>query len=608
MTFKHALSSGLLASVATLAACEFPTRNPSDLTHQVVRVIVVPESLSLAPAQQFRFAAYGRTASGDSTGVAVSWTASGGSVAPDGMFTADTAVGDFQVSATSAPLKLSAASLVRIRRRPVASVTVTPASVSLQGGQTAQLAAMPRDSAGNALPRRAVTWASDNPNAASVDGTGLVTANAGGSATITATSEGQSGSAAVTVAVTTVPVATVSVTPASLSLTVGQTGQLTATPQDVTGAPLTGRVVTWVSSNTLVATVNGSGLVTAKAAGSATITATSESRSGGAAVTVTNVPVSTVSVTPASLSLTVGQTGQLTATPQDASGAPLTGRVVTWASSNTAVAMVNGSGLVTANAAGSATITATSEGQSGSATVTATVATAATGLDFPGNVSVPTVRFEFTSPFAAYPATYIWRVYPRQQAGYYTSFFHANNSSNFNNQYQYYGFHPYPYPTYPPPPGTTAVQEWEISVDGGADITGDPVVFNRWYLQVAVVYKDGSGTHHTYYWDWPDTTHQIHWDGSLYAAAPNPAIMVGDNPWNPGEEVYDGVMRGFQFYDAALTPGQIAQEIAAPGSVRQPWYLNLNPTPGDISDKSGSGHHPSWVGTARPALWTGSGP
>ena len=72
MTFKHTLSSGLLASVATLAACEFPTRNPSDLTHQVVRVIVVPESLSLAPAQQFRFAAYGRTASGDSTGVAVS--------------------------------------------------------------------------------------------------------------------------------------------------------------------------------------------------------------------------------------------------------------------------------------------------------------------------------------------------------------------------------------------------------------------------------------------------------------------------------------------------------------------------------------------------------
>src|SRR6185503_11527932 len=110
MTFKHALSSGLLASVATLAACEFPARNPSDPIQQVVQVVVVPESLSLAPAQQFKFGAYGRTASGDSAAVAVSWSASGGSIAPDGMFAADTAVGEFQVSATSAALKLSAAS------------------------------------------------------------------------------------------------------------------------------------------------------------------------------------------------------------------------------------------------------------------------------------------------------------------------------------------------------------------------------------------------------------------------------------------------------------------------------------------------------------------
>ena len=345
--------------------------------------------------------------------------------------------------------------------------------------------------------------------------------------------------------------------------------------------------------------------MTAKAAGSATITATSEGQSGSAAVTVTTVPVATVSVTPASLSLTAGQTGQLTATPRDSAGNALPGRVVTWVSSNTVVATVSGSGLVTAKAAGSATITATSEGQSGSATVTTTAATAVTGLDFPGNVAVTsTMRFEFTSPFAAYPATYIWRVNPRQQGGYYTAFFHANNSSNFNNQYQYYGFHPYP----EPPPPLQGTEKWEISVDGGNDITGDPVVFNRWYLQVAVVEKTASNTRHTYYWDWPDTTHKIVWVGSLYAAAPNPAIMVGDNPWNPGEEVFDGVMRGFQFYDAKLTPSQIVQEIAAPGSVRQPWYLNLNPTPTDISDKSGNAHHPSWVGTQRPTLWTGSGP
>ena len=34
------------------------------------------------------------------------------------------------------------------------------------------------------------------------------------------------------------------------------------------------------------------------------------------------------------------------------------------------------------------------------------------------------------------------------------------------------------------------------------------------------------------------------------------------------------------------------------------WYLNMNPTPNDISDKSGRGHHPTWAGSGRPALWS----
>jgi hypothetical protein len=398
-------------------------------------------------------------------------------------------------------------------------------------------------------------------------------------------------------------VATVIVTPGSLGLTVGQTAQLTATPRDAAGNALSGRAITWASAAPDLAAVDSTGLVTAAAVGTTTVTATSEGQSGTAPVAVSPVPVATVSVTPPSLDLIVGETGQLTATPRDAAGNPLSDRVVTWASDPVAVAAVNGSGLVTAMAAGTATVTATSEGHGGMATVK--VNEQLTGLDFPGNDAVTTtMRFEFTAPMAAYPATYIWRVNPREQLGYYTAFFHANNSSDFNNQLEYYGFHPYP----EPPPPLLGTQKWEISVDGGSDITSDPVVFDRWYLQVAVVSKTGSNARHTYYWDWPDTTHKIVWVGSLYAAAPNPAIMVGDNPWNPGEEVFDGVMRGFQFYDVALSPSEIVQEIAAPGSVRQPWYLNLNPTPTDISDKSGRGHQPSWVGSERPTLWTGTGP
>jgi uncharacterized protein YjdB len=66
----------------------------------------------------------------------------------------------------------------------------------------------------------------------------------------------------------------------------------------------------------------------------------------------------------------VGFTAPLTALTRDASGNVLTGRVVTWTSSNTAVASVSSAGVVTGVKVGTATITATSEGKTGTATVT----------------------------------------------------------------------------------------------------------------------------------------------------------------------------------------------------------------------------------------------
>src|SRR5205823_4609778 len=226
---------------------------------------------------------------------------------------------------------------------PVSAVTVSPASASVQPGQTLQLTATTLDSAGNVLTGRTVTWSSSNTAAATVSRTGLVSGVAAGSATITALSEGQSGTAVV--AVTNAPVASVIVTPSSATVSVGQTAQLTATLRDAAGNGLSGRVVTWASSNTGVATVSSSGLASAKAAGTATITATSEGKSGTSTVTVTSVPVASVTVNPGSANLQVGQTVQLTATPKDATGNALSGRVVTWASGNSGVASVSGNGL-----------------------------------------------------------------------------------------------------------------------------------------------------------------------------------------------------------------------------------------------------------------------
>lgn len=81
-------------------------------------------------------------------------------------------------------------------------------------------------------------------------------------------------------------------------------------------------------------------------------------------------PVATVLVQPEAVTLAPGQTTTLSATPRDAGGAPLSGRTITWATGNASVATVSAAGVVTAVAAGSALISATSEGRTGTAQVT----------------------------------------------------------------------------------------------------------------------------------------------------------------------------------------------------------------------------------------------
>ena len=136
------------------------------------------------------------------------------------------------------------------------------------------------------------------------------------------------------------------------------------------GSALAGRTVQWATSNSAAATVASRGLVTATGAGSTSITATSEGVSGAADITVTLVPVASVEVTPATATLAAPSNLQLTATVRDADGNALAGRQINWTSSNTLVADVSSTGVVTGLSAGSATVTASSEGQSGSAVIT----------------------------------------------------------------------------------------------------------------------------------------------------------------------------------------------------------------------------------------------
>jgi uncharacterized protein YjdB len=339
----------------------------------VAQVAVLPTSATASVGSTVQFVAIPLDSTGTALGGRViTWASSNSSVASvdgSGLATGVSA-GSATITATSEGHSGSAAFTVSAVTVPVAAVTVSPASASVTAGQTVQLTATPKDANGNTLTGRTITWTSGNTSVATVSSSGLVSGVAAGSATITATSEGKSGTSAITVTAVTVPVATVTVSPASASVPAGQTAQLTATPKDSSGNTLTGRTIAWASSNTSVATVSSSGLVRGVVAGSATITATSEGKSGSSAITVTAVPVATVTVSPASATVFVSQTLQLSATPKDANGNTLTGRTITWGSSNSSVATVSSSGLVSGVTAGSATITATSETKSGTAAIT----------------------------------------------------------------------------------------------------------------------------------------------------------------------------------------------------------------------------------------------
>lgn len=173
--------------------------------------------------------------------------------------------------------------------------------------------------------------------------------------------------------VNTAPVANVKIEPSSLTLGLGLVAPLQATVQDAAGQVLHDRQLFWTSSDTTVATVSGAGVVTAIALGTAVIAASAEGASGTATITVTPPPVATVAVLPANAQTTVGATVQLQAVTYDARGNVLTGRTITWSSGDQQVATVDDKGRVKALAAGHVTISATSEGQTGSAALTIVV-------------------------------------------------------------------------------------------------------------------------------------------------------------------------------------------------------------------------------------------
>jgi len=193
------------------------------------------------------------------------------------------------------------------------TINVALSVAQIQVGQTATATASGLDQNGAPIATGTVSWSSSNTNVAVIAQTGAITAVGAGTTQIIATSGGKSGQAALTVVPAPVPVASVTISPATVTLVIGATQQMTATATDANGNVLTGRTVTWSSSDPTKATVTPTGVVQAIAAGTATIVATSETKSGSATVTVSS-STPAPSCTPATaLQLAAGEVRTLTA-------------------------------------------------------------------------------------------------------------------------------------------------------------------------------------------------------------------------------------------------------------------------------------------------------
>ena len=252
---------------------------------------------------------------------------------------------------------------VTVTEEPILVTGMTISGATMVGvDQTTQLSATvtPSDASD-----KTVTWSSTNASIATIDATGLVTGVAVGDVTISATANDGSG---VTVnhsmAVTEDEILVTSITvTGDASIVVHSTATLNAA---VLPATATDPSVSWMSSDTGIATVDSIGVVTGVAAGTATITASANDGSGVSGtydVTVTADPVLVTSISVSgNTTVAVSGTTALTATvlPTDA-----TDSTVSWMSSDTGIATVDSSGVVTGVAAGTATITATANDASG---------------------------------------------------------------------------------------------------------------------------------------------------------------------------------------------------------------------------------------------------
>jgi YVTN family beta-propeller protein len=307
---------------------------------------------------------------------AVVWTSSNETVATVGAATGEvTAISDGTTTITATAAVGGASGTATVTVGQVAkTISIAPGDTTLTSlTQTVQLTATATDTLDQPIPVPVVNWTSSDPSIASVDATGLVTANDnGGPVTITATAAVGGASNTATVTVGQIP-KTITLSPSDTTLTsLTQTVQLGVAVTDTLDQPIDAPALDWSSSDDATATVSTTGMVTAVTNGGP-VTITAAAAVGGAVGTATVTvaqAVDQIVVTPSVVALTTITTQQFAAEARDTLGNPFeTPPTFLWSSSDEGVATIAQDGLATAVTDGNTTITASFDGVDGTATL-----------------------------------------------------------------------------------------------------------------------------------------------------------------------------------------------------------------------------------------------
>ena len=395
LTGKSAGTTGISATLGTVSG----TTQATVSAPTVVSIAVTPVGLTLAIGINQQYVATATYSDGSSADLTngVTWSSSDTNTATINSSGLATTVAAGQVTITATLGALSDQSTLTIVAAHLSSISVTPSVVSIAVGTTQQFTATGSFDDGSTQLLQNVTWSSSS-NSATVNSSGLAIGVSTGTATITATSGSVSGTASLTV--TGASLVSIAVAPANSTMAPDTTKQFTATgtfsdssTQDVSA------VVVWTSSSPAHATITSQGLATGLTAGATTITATYGSISGSTGLTVSNVSLVSITVSPANPRINAGTLIKFTATGTFSDGSVATNLSgVSWKSQHPNIASVRATGIAHGKKSGSVTITASAFGISGTTTLTVGTGTLVSIVVTPAN---PTAAAGGTQQFTA---------------------------------------------------------------------------------------------------------------------------------------------------------------------------------------------------------------